>query len=47
LTFPDNVTDACTNIPQVAEEEVEEEEEEQQQGDTPHVDTWRNARAWG
>jgi hypothetical protein len=39
------VTDACTNIPQVAEEEVEEEE--QQQGDTPHVDTWRNARAWG
>ena len=34
-----NVADACTNIQQVTEEEEEEE-------DTPHVDTWRNARVW-
>jgi hypothetical protein len=34
---------ACTNIQQVAEEEEEEEEEEE---DTPHMDTWRNARVW-
>jgi hypothetical protein len=40
LAFPDNVADTCTNIQQVAEEEEEEEE------DTPHFDTWRNARVW-
>jgi hypothetical protein len=33
------VADTCTNILQVAEEEEEEE-------NTPHVDTWRNARVW-
>ena len=38
LAFPDDVADACTNIQQVEEEEEEE--------DTPHVDTWRNARVW-
>ena len=37
--FPGDVADACTNIQQVAKEEEEEE-------DTPHVDTWHNARAW-
>jgi hypothetical protein len=42
LAFPNNVAGACTNIQQVAEEEEEEEEEE----DTPHIDTWRNARVW-
>jgi hypothetical protein len=41
LAFPGNVADACINIQQVAKEEEEEEEE-----DTPHVDTWRNARVW-
>jgi hypothetical protein len=35
------VADAFTNIQQVASKEEEEEEEE---GDTQHVDTWRNAR---
>ena len=40
LAFPDDVADACTNIQQVAEEEEEEE------GDTPHIDTWCNARVW-
>ena len=39
LAFPGDVACACTNIQQVAEEEEEEE-------DTPHVDTWRNARVW-
>jgi hypothetical protein len=39
LAFPGNVADTCTNIQQLALEEEEEEEE-----DTPHVDTWRNAR---
>jgi hypothetical protein len=43
LAFTDDVVDACTNIQQVTEEEEEEEEEEE---DTPHVDTWRNARVW-
>jgi hypothetical protein len=37
VAFPGDVADACTNIQQVGEEEEEEE-------DTPHVDTWRNAR---
>jgi hypothetical protein len=32
------VADACTNIQQVAQEEEEE--------DTPHDDTWCNARVW-
>jgi hypothetical protein len=36
VAFPGDVADACTNIQQVGEEEEEE--------DTPHVDTWRNAR---
>jgi hypothetical protein len=40
LAFPGNVAVACTNIHQVAAEEEEEEE------DTPHVDTWRDARVW-
>ena len=39
LAFPGDVAYACTNIQQVAEEEEEE-------GDTPHIDTWRNARVW-
>ena len=38
LGFPDDVTYACTNIQQVAEEEEEEDH-------TPHIDTWRNVRA--
>jgi hypothetical protein len=42
LAFPSDVVDTCTNIQQVEEDEEEEEEEE----DTPHVDTWRNARVW-
>jgi hypothetical protein len=37
LAFPGNVAYVCTNIQQVGEEEEEE-------GDTPHIDTWRNAR---
>ena len=37
LAFPGDVTCACTNIQQVTEEEEE---------DTPHIDTWRNARVW-
>jgi hypothetical protein len=41
LAFSCNVEEACTNIQQVAVEEEEEEEE-----DTPHVDTWCNARMW-
>ena len=40
LTFPGDVTHACTYILQVVEEEEEEE------GDTPHVDTRRNVRVW-
>ena len=39
LAFPCDVVYACTNIQQVAEEEEEEE-------DTPHINTWRNARVW-
>jgi hypothetical protein len=42
LAFPGNVTEACTNIQQVAEEEEEEEEEE----DTSHIDTWCIVKAW-
>jgi hypothetical protein len=42
LVFPGDVAYACTHIQQVAEEEEEEEEE----GDTLHIDTWRNARVW-
>ena len=34
LAFPGNVAYAC----------IEEEEEEEKEGDTPHIDTWRNAR---
>ena len=41
LAFPSDVEDARTNIQQVAEEEEEVEEK-----DTPHVDTWHNARVW-
>ena len=39
---------ACTNIQQVVyeEEEEEEQQQQQQQGDTPYIDTWRNARVW-
>ena len=40
LAFPGDVAYACTNLQQVAL--VEEEEEE----DTPHIDTWCNARVW-
>jgi hypothetical protein len=39
LTSLGDVAYECINIQQVAEEEEEEE-------DTPHVDTWRNARVW-
>jgi hypothetical protein len=39
LVLPGDVTNTCTNIQQVAKEEEEEEEE-----DTPHVETWHNAR---
>ena len=36
-TWPSRMMDnTCTNIQQVAEEEE----------DTPHVDTWHNARVW-
>ena len=35
--LPIDVAYACTNIQQVAKEEEE---------DTPHIDTWRNARVW-
>ena len=38
LGFPDDVTYACTNIQQVAEEEEEEE--------TLHIDTCGSARVW-
>ena len=37
LAFMGDVADICTNIQQVAQEE---------EGDTPHVDTWRNAMVW-
>ena len=37
LAFPGDVAYARTNIQQVAKEE---------EGDTPHIDTWRNARVW-
>ena len=40
LAFTGNVEYACTNIQQV------EQQQQQQQGDTPHIDTWRNARVW-
>jgi hypothetical protein len=40
LAFPGDVTDACTNIQQVAVKEKEEEE------DTPHVDTWCSVSVW-
>jgi hypothetical protein len=46
LAFPSNVTNACTNIQQVASEEQEQEQEQEEQEDTPHVDTWRNVRVW-
>ena len=39
LDFPGDMAYACTNIQQMVEEEEEEEE-------TPHIDTWRNARVW-
>ena len=39
LACPGDVAYSCTNIQQVIEEEEEEE-------DTPHIDTWRNARVW-
>ena len=42
LASPCNVAHAYTNIQQVAAEEEEEEEE----GDTPHIDTWCNAKVW-
>jgi hypothetical protein len=45
LALPSDVVNACTNIQQVAEEE-EEEKEKEKEGDTPHVDTWHNARVW-
>jgi hypothetical protein len=41
LAFPDDVADTYTNIQHVAKEEEEEEE-----ANTPHVDTWCNARVW-
>ena len=41
LAFPGNAAYVCTNIQQVASEEGEGEE-----GDTPHIDTWCNARVW-
>ena len=37
LAFLGDVAHACNNIQQVAEEEEEE---------TPHVNTWCNARVW-
>ena len=40
LGLPGNAAYACTTIQQLAQEEEEEE------GDTPHIDTWRNARVW-
>jgi hypothetical protein len=40
LAFLGDVADTCTNVQQVAATKEEEEE------DTPHVDTWRNARVW-
>jgi hypothetical protein len=36
LAFPGDVTDICTNI----------QEEEEEEDDTPHGDTWPNARVW-
>jgi hypothetical protein len=36
LGRPEDVAYACTNIQQVVEEEEE----------TPHIDTWHNARVW-
>jgi hypothetical protein len=40
LAFSGDVAYACTNIQQVAQEETEYE------GDTPHIDMWRNVRVW-
>ena len=39
LAFLGNVAYTCTNIQQVASTKEEG-------GDTPNVDTWRNARVW-
>ena len=39
LAFRSDVAYACTNIQPVVEEEEEE-------GDTPHIDTWLDARVW-
>ena len=36
VPFPGDVAYVCTNI----------QEEEEEEGDTPHVDTWHNARVW-
>ena len=41
LAFPGDMAYECTNIQQVAEEE-----EEDWEGDTPHIDTWLDARVW-
>jgi hypothetical protein len=38
LGLPGNMHMHAPNIQQVAEEKEEE--------DTPHIDTWRNARVW-
>ena len=43
LAFAGDMADACINIQQVVEKE---EHEEQEEGDTPHINTWRNARVW-
>ena len=37
LAILGDVRYACTNIQQMAGKE---------EGDTPHIDTWRNARVW-
>jgi hypothetical protein len=36
LAFLGDLANACTNI----------QEEEEEEEDTPHVDTWRNAKVW-
>jgi hypothetical protein len=33
-------------LPPTFKKKDEEEEEEEEEEDTPHVDTWRNARVW-
>ena len=40
LAFPCDVAYACITFQQVQEEDEEEEE------DTPHINTWFNARVW-